>query len=254
MVCKLFRSGVVVRTALLVAVSVCLAKGDTVTASLYSPGVSATGVPIVLKGFALGSSATLTGSGYSITFSSSFPTDQGIVRGAAGGLFAIPVAGVTSGNQPEYLTGDYGSALTPNSADAGKYLSTGLGTITIAFTTPQTSLALLWGSIDKENELTLNDGASFTGTEIQDAAKGFVSNGFQGPGGSAYVVIESDSSFTTATFSSGVVSFEFSGVEGSTTPFNFVPEPSSIVLIGIGIVIVALRRRQVAKAATLGRS
>jgi hypothetical protein len=209
-------------------------------------------VPIALSGFALGPSITpLVGLGYTITFSPGFPAGQGVVEGAAAGQHAVPVAGVTGGGQPEYLTGDYGSALTPSSAGSGKYLSTGLGTITITFASPQTSLVVLWGSIDTGNVLTLNDGVSFPGTVVQNAAKGFVSNGFQGPGGSAYVVIDSASSFTTATFSSSVVSFEFAGVEGSTTPFNFLPEPSSAVLMGTAIAIVALRRRRGRKTATL---
>jgi len=135
-------------------------------------------------------------------------------------------------------------------AAAGNYLSTGLGTITITFDKPQDALALLWGSIDatqttkgktlQGNSLELNDAASFTvtGADVQTAAAGFVSNGFQGPGGSAYVIIDTSTPFTTATFTSGVVSFEFAGVAGSTVPFNGVPEPGTVMLLGSGLLLL----------------
>ena len=44
---------------------------------------------------------------------------------------------------------------------------------------------------------------------VQAAAAGFVTNGFQGPGGSAYVVVNTSTPFTTVTATSNVVSFEF---------------------------------------------
>ena len=159
-----------------------------------------------------------------------------------------------SGGQPEYLTGGYGSPLTTDISASGNYLSTGLGTITITFTDPHNSLVLLWGSIDTGNSVTLNDAANFTatGTEIQAAAAGFVSNGYQGPGGSAWVAVDTDTPFTTATFTSSSISFEFAGVETTTLPS--VPEPSSMVLIGtgIGIGFLAVRRRRITRPATQG--
>jgi len=121
--------------------------------------------------------------------------------------------------------------------DSGNYLSTGLGRITITFNSPQSSLALLWGSIDTGNSLVFNDAAAFvlTGTAVQAAAAGFVGNGFQGPGGSAYVVINTNTSFTTVTAVSSQISFEFAGIAAATTPFTFTPEPVSLILFGTGI-------------------
>lgn len=253
--CKLFHAGVLVRTALLIAVSVYIAKGDIITASLYSPFGGPSAVVIDLDGITPPSQSTLTGTGYSIQFSPGFSSNEGIVQGSVSDVCAVPVAGV-SGGQPEYLTGGYGSPLTTDISASGNYLSTGLGTITITFTDPHNSLILLWGSIDTGNSVTLNDAANFaaTGTDIQAAAAGFVSNGYQGPGGSAYVAIDTDTPFTVATFTSSVISFEFAGVEAATLPS--VPEPSSMTLIGIGIGIglLAARRRRIARPVAQGHS
>ena len=238
---KTSRIAVFVGTALLVAVSAGMANASTITASLFSPEAGFGPVAIDLTGITPPSHTDFTGTGYSVSFGSGF-SSQGVVQGAFGCCYAIPVAGITAG-QPEYLTGGYGSLLTTIAADSGNYFSTGTGSITIAFDQPETWLALLWGSIDTGNRLTFMNGNNsvftVTGTAVQDAAAGFVSNGFQGPGGSAYVVINTSTPFTSVIASSDVVSFEFGGVVGSA-----VPEPNSFwCLFGIGIGIVALRRR-----------
>lgn len=216
-----------------------LANADTITASLFTPlppsGVSPTLLSLV--GITPPSQSPITTSAYTISFSTA--ADQGVVQGTNLSLHAVPVAGVT-GTTPEYLTGDFGSSLTTNLADSGNYLSTGTGTITITFSTPQTSFALLWGSIDTGNSLSFNDGFTVTGTMVQAAVAGFAGNGFQGPGGSAYVVVDTTTPFTTVTATSNVVSFEFAGVAAATAPFNIIPEPASYLLFGLGFIVVAL--------------
>ena len=237
---KTSRIAVSVGTALLLAASAGIANASTITASLYLPDAGLGPVVIDLTGITTTpSQAPFSGPGYSVSFAVN--AGQGVVRGALGGRYAIPVAGVTGGNA-EYLTGDYGSTLTTDPADSGNYFSTGTGAIAMNFNQPEYWLALLWGSIDTENLLTFKNGNNtvFTvsGTDVQNAAAGFVSNGFQGPGGSAYVLVHTDTPFTSVIASSGVVSFEFGGVVGSA-----VPEPGTWCLFGLGIGIVALRRR-----------
>jgi hypothetical protein len=235
------RIAVSVGTALLLAASAGIASASTITASLYSPDAGLGPVIIDLTGITATSQAPFSGPGYSVSFA--VDPDQGVVRGAVDSRYAIPVAGVVSGNQPEYLTGGYGSPLTDVAADSGNYFSTGTGAVTINFDQPETWLALLWGSIDTGNLLTFKNGDNtvftVTGTDVQNAAAGFAGNGFQGPGGSAYVLVNTSTPFTSVIASSGVVSFEFDGVVASA-----VPEPNSFwCLFGLGIGMVALRRR-----------
>jgi len=227
-----------------------------VTASLFTPlNGGGTVTPVDLSGITpLPSQLTIPNNGsYSVSFGGIDAT-QGIVQygttqqgpcpqNCFDGLHAIPVAGV-DGSTAEYLTGDAGSTLTENPNLSGAYFSTGAdGAITITFDTPQTSLALLWGSIDTQNQLVFNNSTGsdiVTGTDVQLAAAGFGGNGLQGPTGSAYVVLTPDSTFTTVTASSGVVSFEFTAVQASTGTFVTTPEPSAVLLMFVMAGVLAL--------------
>ncbi len=247
---KMFGKALFASAALSIALTAGVANADSITASLFSPLPPSGTTPTVidLTGISTPSQATIHGAGYTVTFATA--GNQGVEHGANPGVSAIPVAGVT-GTTPEYLSGNYGSSLTTSASASGNYLSTGTGTITIDFSTPQISLALLWGSIDTSNSLTFNDASGFkvTGTDVQTAAAGFISNGFQGPGGSAYVVVDTTTPFTTVTATSGVVSFEFAGVAGDTGHFTATPEPASFFLFGLGIGLIAFgayRRYQAA--------
>jgi MYXO-CTERM domain-containing protein len=224
----------------------------TATSSIYFPFVfPGTTTELDLQSVASAPSQTaVTGLGYGITFDG-IAANQGLVQGASFSFYAIPVAGFAG----TFLAGDYGSAQTTDAAAAGKYLSTGTdGSIVISFDADQLSLSLLWGSIDATNELDFYKGATFlgalTGTQLQASTDGFVSDGFQGFGGSAFVAVDSSQPFDKLVARSSVLSFELAGVAASTSSLNFadpppaLPEPPSIALAAVSLLGLALIRRR----------
>lgn len=171
------------------------------------------------------------------------PGNQGVVDGSQPGVYAAPVSG-GSPNAPSYWS--------------APYFSTGLGTITLTFSSPQSYLGLLWGSVDHGptyNYIAFNkvDGnqvttiATITGNDIYDATKSSAPNGSQGYGGSFYTVLDDlDGTFNQIVLGSTMVSFEAADIQyaDATVSLERVPEPAAIAVFGSGLLgVAALRRR-----------
>ncbi|HEX3755495.1 MAG TPA: PEP-CTERM sorting domain-containing protein [Rhizomicrobium sp.] len=163
----------------------------------------------------------------------SFTGDAQTVTGALSGQYAAP-----------YLNGNGGPfGDSETGPDSTRYLSTGIGSVSLTFAAPQTYLGLLWGSVDSFNGLTLYNGltevASFTGADVTAA-----DNGDQGASGTYYVNISDLNPFDRAVFTSGGYAFEFDNVAYNVDPPAGVPEPLTLSLFAAGLVGAAAMRKK----------
>jgi hypothetical protein len=143
------------------------------------------------------SDATLTLPGETITFAGGTPLSSGVFYGTVGGTFETPYDDTTITPITNYLNAEGG------------------GTVTITYTYPQTSLDLLWGSIDSFNSLTIG-GITLTGATVAAAVPGLSDDA----GEAATIEISGLPSFTTVSFTSLTPAVEF-------IPGVPVPEPPS---------------------------
>lgn len=167
--------------------------------------------------------ATTANSATSGSITVSFTGTAEPVTGSASGLYAAPYLSNNNGA----LFGD-----SNNGPDGTVYLTTGVGSVTLALPGEEMYVGLLWGSVDTYNTLYLYNGASLVGT-ITGSDVTSNANGDQGMNGTYYVNINSSLAFNTVVATSSNYAFEFDNVAYNPTA---VPEPSSFVLALVGAV------------------
>ena len=170
----------------------------------------------------------------SSTLTVSFTGDGQAVTGSVGGLYAAPYLSANNAT-------NFGNTPTTGQ-DQSVYLTTGIGSVALNFSSHQDYFGLLWGSIDGYNSLEFFDGVTsvglLTGSDVAVSA-----NGDQGVNGTYYVNIHSTLLFDRVVASSTNYAFEFDNV---AFDLRAVPEPGSIALIatGIGGWGLMMRRRR----------
>lgn len=126
-----------------------------------------------------------------------------------------------------------------------QYLTTGKGQVIMELDQHQQYFGLLWASPDYHNLLSFYNGDtllfSLTGLDVTSVADG---NGV----GSYYVNINSADYFNKVVASSTNYSFEFDNValayDPISLPIKAVPEPGTLTLLSLGLLVGTIARRR----------
>lgn len=174
--------------------------------------------------------------------------------GGTSGILTVSLSGnaeaiqgsVASQYAAPYVSGfngiGFGNDIGPDATTyiTSGYSGDGTAAATVSFSTPQQYFGLLWGSIDAYNTLAFYSGDTFlgslTGSDILASGSGGL-----GVNGTLYVNVNSDLAFDRVVATSSAPAFEFDNLAFSETPVS-VPEPASLLLVGVGLVGVVSRR------------
>lgn len=183
---------------------------------------------------ALGSGGGTAG-GLAISFSG----DAAVVTGAVSGKYAAP-----------FLSNGNGALFgTANGVDTTRYLSTGIGTVTMEMVGSMNYLGLLWGSVDSYNSLQFFAGNTLLGT-VTGSDVIASPNGNQGVNGTVYVNITSDIAFNRVVALSNGYAFEFDNVAytsagpGPGGAGDPVSAPATLALFGAALAGLSFARRR----------
>jgi hypothetical protein len=208
---------------------------DNITFVPVNGGAAAGSPKINFDNLNLGSATQVVNSDLTVSFADGAAVVQ---PPNVNGVYAAPFVSGSNGigfGSPNQLFGQ----------DQTRFLSTGIGSVTLQFSSSQKYFGLLWGSVDDYNTLSFYSGGTlldaFTGSEIWASA-----NGDQGQQGTFYVNFNDlDGSFDKVVATSSNFAFEFDNVAYNANTRNVPDGGATIALLGLACVgLVAFRRKR----------